>query len=49
MSKADNERNRIKDEFDQIQSESSDFDISNHLARPEDLPDLGEIEIYDYS
>ena len=22
--------------------------ISNHLARPEDLPDLGEIEIYDY-
>jgi hypothetical protein len=48
MSKADNERNRIKDEFDQIQSESSDFDISNHLARPEDLPDLGEIEIYDY-
>jgi hypothetical protein len=48
MSKADNERNRIKDEFEQIQSESSDFDISNHLARPEDLPDLGEIEIYDY-
>ena len=48
MSKSDKERNRIKDEFDQIQSESSDFDISNHLARPEDLPDLGEIEIYDY-
>lgn len=48
MSKSDNERNRIKDEFDQIQSESSDFDISHHLARPEDLPDLGEIEIYDY-
>ena len=48
MSKADNERNRIKDEFEQIQSESMDFDISNHLARPEDLPDLGEIEIYDY-
>ena len=24
------------------------FDISKHLARPEDLPDLGEIEIYDY-
>lgn len=48
MSKADKERNRIKDEFDQIQSESIDFDISNHLAKPEDLPDLGEIEIYDY-
>lgn len=48
MSKTDKERNRIKDEFEQIQSESLDFDISNHLARPEDLPDLGEIEIYDY-
>lgn len=48
MSKEDKERNRIKDEFDQIQSEGGEFDFSNHLARPEDLPDLGEIEIYDY-
>lgn len=48
MSKTENEKNRIQDEFDQIQSENSDFDISKHLARPEDLPDLGEIEIYDY-
>jgi hypothetical protein len=48
MSKSENERNRIKDEFDQIQSESGEFDISKHLATPEDLPDLGEIEIYDY-
>lgn len=48
MSKAENERNRLQDEFDQIQSENSEFDISKHLARPEDLPDLGEIEIYDY-
>jgi hypothetical protein len=48
MSKTENEKNRIKDEFDQIQSENSEFDISKHLARPEDLPDLGEIEIYDY-
>ena len=50
MSKSENERNRLQDEFDQIQSESNDFnfDISNHLAKPEDLPDLGEIEIYDY-
>lgn len=48
MSKSDQERNRLQDEFDQIQSENSDFDISKHLARPEDLPDLGEIEIYDY-
>lgn len=48
MSKSEQERNRLQDEFDQIQSEGGDFDISNHLARPEDLPDLGEIEIYDY-
>lgn len=48
MSKTENERNRLKDEFEQIQSENSEFDISKHLAKPEDLPDLGEIEIYDY-
>lgn len=48
MSKSDSEKNRIKDEFDLIQAESGDIDFSKHLARPEDLPDLGEIEIYDY-
>jgi hypothetical protein len=48
MSKTENERNRLQDEFDQIQSENSDFDISKHLAKPDDLPDLGEIQIYDY-
>ena len=48
MSKAENERIRIQDEFDEIHSENGEFDISKHLARPEDLPDLGEIEIYDY-
>jgi hypothetical protein len=48
MSKTEKERNRLQDEFDQIQSEVGEYDISKHLARPEDLPDLGEIEIYDY-
>lgn len=48
MSKKEKEKNRIQDEFDQIQSENGDFDISKHLASSEDLPDLGEIEIYDY-
>jgi hypothetical protein len=48
MSKSDKEKNRIKDEFEQIQSESMNFDLSLHLAKPEDLPDLGEIAIYDY-
>lgn len=48
MSKSEQERNRLKDEFDQIQSEGGEFDISKHLAKAEDLPDLGQIEIYDY-
>jgi Asp-tRNA(Asn)/Glu-tRNA(Gln) amidotransferase C subunit len=48
MAKTENEKNRIKDEFDEIQSGNDSFDISKHLARIEDLPDLGEIEIYDY-
>lgn len=48
MSKSEEQRNRIKDEFDEIQSESGEFDISKHLAKSDDLPDLGEIEIYDY-
>jgi hypothetical protein len=48
MSKSEKERNRLQDEFDQIQSEGGEYDISKHLAKPEDLPDLGEIEIYDY-
>lgn len=48
MSKSEKERNRLQDEFEQIQSEGGEFDISKHLAKPEDLPDLGEIEIYDY-
>lgn len=49
MSKADSERTRLQDEFDQIQSENNSFDISLHLAKPEDLPELGEIEMHDYN
>jgi hypothetical protein len=48
MSKVDKEKNRIKDEFDQIQIGLGDFDISNHLAKASDLPDLGDIDLYDY-
>ena len=46
--KKEKEQNRLKDEFDQIQSDNSDLDISKHLAESDDLPDLGEIEMYDY-
>lgn len=48
MSKFEKERDRLKDEFSQIQSEGSTFDISKHLALPGDLPNLGEIELFDY-
>ena len=48
MSKTAIQRVRLQDEFEQIQSENRDFDISKHLANTDDLPDLGEIEIYDY-
>lgn len=48
MSKSQKEHNRINDEFDMIQEENRDFDISTHLAKIDDLPDLGQIELYDY-
>lgn len=48
MSKVEKELGRISDEFDMIQEENHDFDIANHLARIDDLPDLGQIELYDY-
>ena len=48
MAKIGNEKKRIQDEFDQIQSESYEFDASEYLASLDDLPDLGEMQIYDY-
>jgi len=48
MSKTEKEHNRINDEFDLIQEENKEFDISSHLAKIDDLPDLGQIELYDY-
>ena len=37
----------LKDEFERIQ-EDNQLDISKYLAKRDDLPDLGSIEIYDY-
>ena len=48
MSKKKNIKARLEDEFEQIQGASEDLDISKYLAKKEDLPDLGEIQIYDY-
>ena len=47
--KKDKDRERLKNEFEKIQSESSGFyDLSEHLADIEDLPELGSMELYDY-
>lgn len=47
--KKDKDRERLKNEFEKIQSESSGFyDLSEHLADLEDLPELGSMELYDY-
>jgi hypothetical protein len=47
-SKIQKEINRITDEFDLIQESTIDFDISQHLATIDDLPDLGQVELHDY-
>lgn len=40
--------NELQSEFERIQEDNKDLDISKYLAKKDDLPDLGEIEIYDY-
>lgn len=47
-SKKQSLRSKMEDEFEQIQGASENLDISKYLAKKEDLPDLGEIQIYDY-
>jgi len=39
---------RLKNEFEKIQDDNKGLDISKYLATKEDLPELGEIQIYDY-
>lgn len=47
--KKEEKLNELKDEFDKIQQNSNDIDIPKYLARTDEyLPDLGEIDIYDY-
>lgn len=49
MSKKEDKINSLQEEFNRIQEEHKDLDVSQYLAnRDEDLPDLGEIPIYDY-
>jgi hypothetical protein len=48
MSKKEEKLNNLHEEFNRIQEENKDIDVSKYLAKREDLPDLGEIQIYDY-
>jgi len=48
MSKKEEKINDLQNEFNRIQEENKDLDVSKYLAKKEDLPDLGEIQIYDY-
>lgn len=48
-SKKEDKLNELKDEFDKIQQSSNDMEIPKYLARTDEyLPDLGDIDIYDY-
>jgi len=48
MNKKEQKINELQDEFDRIQNQNKDLDVSKYLATKDDLPDLGEIQIYDY-
>jgi len=49
MGKREESINKLQSEFEQIQNSSKEItDVSKYLAKKEDLPDLGEIQIYDY-
>ena len=48
MSKKEEKINDLQNEFNRIQEDNKDLDVSKYLAKREDLPDLGEIQIYDY-
>lgn len=40
--------NNLQEEFNKIQEENKDLDVNMYLAKLDDLPELGEIEIYNY-
>lgn len=46
--KKEQKAGELKDEFERIQEDNKDLDIEKYLAKRDDLPDLGSIEIYDY-
>lgn len=52
MSKNEEKINQLQTEFDSIQNnptQNQAFDPNAHLAKTEDMPDFGELEIYNYN
>lgn len=47
--KKDEKISELKDQLNRIQSDHGDIDINKYLATTDDLPDLGDIEIYNYN
>jgi len=47
MSSKKEKLNDLYAEFERVTNENS-LDVTKYMATPEDMPDLGEIEIYDY-
>jgi hypothetical protein len=48
MNKKEQKISSLQEEFSRIQDENKDLDVTKYLAKSEDLPDLGEVQIYDY-
>lgn len=48
MDKKNEKINNLQAEFNKIQEENKDLDVNMYLAKMDDLPELGEIQIYDY-
>ena len=47
-SKKTEKLNNLQEEFNKIQEDNKDLDVNMYLAKMDDLPELGEIQIYNY-
>jgi len=48
MDKKEQKISQLQEELDRIQVEKGSLDVGKFLAKSDDLPNLGEIQIYDY-
>jgi hypothetical protein len=47
--KNEKEKNRLQDEFEQLQGEEPQINPGQYMVTSEQMPDFGNIEIYDYT